>query len=138
MFGWLAALLGGKSGLSGILDALRKGADDLFTSDEERLQFQVILEKLRQQPGNLQVELNKIEAAHRSLFVAGWRPAIGWVCALGLGYEYLANPLLSFILAHYHLAALPRTGVKELYPLLFAMLGFGGLRSWEKKKGLTS
>lgn len=83
-------------------------------------------------------ELNKIEAAHRSVFVAGWRPAVGWICALGVGWAYLGHPV--FLWA----AALWSPGLKppeihtdSLFELVFAMLGMAGLRSFEKTKGRT-
>jgi hypothetical protein len=76
------------------IEALGNAVDKVFTSDEERMQAQAVLNKLALQPSILQAELNKIEAQHRSVFVAGWRPAVGWICALGLGFAFLGNPLL--------------------------------------------
>ena len=85
-----------------------------------------------------QREINKAEAAHGSLFVAGWRPAIGWVCALALGFQYLVRPLLAWAGGTWwpHLPLLP--GIDEaLWELMFGMLGLGGLRSFEKARGVA-
>ena len=79
------------------IEAIGNVLDKLFTSDEEKLQANAVLEKLKQHPGELQVELNKIEAQHRSIFVAGWRPFIGWICGLGLANVYLINPWLQWL-----------------------------------------
>jgi len=70
--------------------------DQLFTSDEERLDKKAILAQLALNPGLAQVELNKAEATHRSVFVAGWRPAIGWVCGTGLALAFVINPLFQW------------------------------------------
>ena len=68
------------------IDALGSAVDKIFTNDEERMQAQAVLDKIAQKPAILQAEINKIEAQHRSLFVAGWLPAIGWVCTIGLAF----------------------------------------------------
>ena len=73
-----------------------------------------------------QMEINKVEAAHRSLFVAGWRPAVGWICALGLAYNVLISPLLSIYLV------MPTVDPELLYPVMMGMLGLAGTRSYEK------
>lgn len=79
--------------------------------------------------------INLVEAASGSLFVAGWRPAIGWVCALALGFQYLVRPLLTWAQGVWWpgLPALP--GLDDaLWQLMFGMLGMGGLRTLEKVK----
>ena len=79
-----------------------------------------------------QMEVNKVEAGHRSIFVAGWRPAIGWACALGVTYT-VCRPILIWSGAD---PAMPMLdGV--LWELTFGMLGMGALRSHDKMKGLT-
>lgn len=82
-----------------------------------------------------QAETNKIEASSTSLFVSGWRPAVGWVCVLTIGFKYIGGPLLFMIgQAAGHPIDLPKIDTEELWPLLLGMLGLGGLRSWEKVK----
>jgi hypothetical protein len=85
-----------------------------------------------------QLDINKAEAASPSAFTSGWRPAIGWVCAAALGCQYIARPLLQWvgIVWNHPLPTLP--GIDEnLWELLTAMLGLGGLRSFEKVKGVA-
>ena len=83
-----------------------------------------------------QVEVNKTEAAHKSLFVAGWRPAIGWICGLGMLSNFIVVPMTNFGLA---LAGspivVPLIELETMMPVLLGMLGLGGMRSFEKVKG---
>jgi hypothetical protein len=86
-----------------------------------------------------QLDINKAEAASSSAFTSGWRPAIGWVCAAALACQYIARPLLQWgaIVWNHPLPQLP--GIDEhLWELLTAMLGLGGLRTFEKAKGVAS
>ena len=85
-----------------------------------------------------QIQVNEKEALHRNIFVAGWRPFIGWSCGLALFYTYLAQPVFTFILIQRgHYVDLPPVDLGAMMPVLLGMLGLGGLRSWEKSKGLT-
>ncbi|WP_374302017.1 3TM-type holin [Ferrovibrio sp.] len=81
-------------------------------------------------------ELNKIEAAHRSVFVAGWRPAVGWICAAGVGWAYLGHPLFLWAAALWAPGIQPPDiRIDSLFELVLAMLGMAGLRSFEKSTG---
>ena len=73
-----------------------------------------------------QLEINKVEAAHKSLFVAGWRPAIGWVCMLGLLYNTINANVLSIWIE------VPEVDTTLLVPVMMGMLGLGAMRSYEK------
>ena len=85
-----------------------------------------------------QLDINKTEAAHRSIFVAGWRPFIGWTCGLALFYTYVLQPILIFVMAHMNLLIdLPQMELGEMMPVLMGMLGLGGLRTFEKFKGVS-
>ena len=85
-----------------------------------------------------QIRVNEQEASHRNLFVAGWRPFNGWSCGLALFYTYLAQPVVTFILIQRgQYVDLPPIDLGAMMPVLLGMLGLGGLRSWEKSKGLT-
>ncbi|MFN4276125.1 MAG: 3TM-type holin [Ferrovibrio sp.] len=118
------------------IEAIGNVFDKLFTSDAERAQAEAVLEKLRQHPAELQVELNKIEAAHRSVFVAGWRPAVGWICAAGVGWAYLGHPLFLWAAALWAPGVQPpEIRIDALFELVLAMLGMAGLRSFEKTTG---
>ena len=78
-----------------------------------------------------QLDVNKIEAAHKSLFVAGWRPFIGWVCGFGLLYNVMLSPFLDVWFD------MPAVDPAMLYPVLMGMLGLGGMRTFEKTKGVS-
>jgi roadblock/LC7 domain-containing protein len=78
-----------------------------------------------------QLEVNKVEAAHHSVFVSGWRPCIGWVCALGLFY----NVILANILGIW--VDVPEVDTTLLVPVMMGMLGIGAMRSYEKVKGVS-
>lgn len=83
-----------------------------------------------------QNEVNKIEAGSTRLFVAGWRPFVGWICAAALGFKYIGGPLLVMAGSVAGVAVpLPAIDAAELTPLLLGMLGLGGLRTIEKVKG---
>ncbi len=122
--------------IGGIVDGLAKGLDELFTSDEEREAAKLKLATLMQQPHILQAVANIEGAKHRSVFVAGWRPAIGWVAALGLGYQFLVLPFAGLINAYLKLPAeLPELQAEQLMTLVLSLLGLGGMRTFEKYKG---
>ena len=97
-----------------------------------------------QQSGDLaqmtaQTDINKVEASNSSIFVSGWRPAIGWVCALALAYQYLLKPLAMGILPNFGIAIAPLPGLDDnLWQLMMGMLGMGGLRTFEKIQGVAS
>ena len=85
-----------------------------------------------------QLEVNKAEALSRNVFIAGWRPFVGWTCGLALFYTYLLQPIATFILAQTGtLVHLPEVDLSTMMPVLLGMLGLGGLRSWEKYKGVS-
>ena len=82
----------------------------------------------------LQNEVNKIEAQHRSIFVAGWRPFIGWVCGLALLYNFVVRDLVAWLMPEIMPPALQ---MEHLITILMGMLGLGGLRTYEKLKDKT-
>lgn len=83
-----------------------------------------------------QMEINKQEAAHKSLFVAGWRPFIGWVCGIALLWQFVGTPVAMFALSVAEITVeLPKIETDDLFELVLAMLGMGGLRTYEKMKG---
>jgi hypothetical protein len=125
------------------IDAIGNVFDKLFTSDEERAAGQLVLKKLRQRPMELQNEINKLEAQHRSIYVAGWRPFIGWVCGMSLAFYYLPQFLMASILwtrmcwAKSELLAYPVTEISGLMELVIALLGLAAYRTAEKALNKT-
>ena len=82
-----------------------------------------------------QLDINKAEASSSSIFVAGWRPFIGWVCGMGCAWNWIGLPVAKFGLAVYgHPLALEPADLSEMMPLLLGMLGLGGLRTFEKTR----
>ena len=145
--GWFTKAIG----VDTAVDAFGNAIDKIFTSDEERLQAQALLVKIKQRPQILQGEINKIEAAHPSIFVSGWRPAIGWICAGGLGYGWIIKPFLQFILMAFDIQScatiedatictviiLPSLPMQDVIALVLALLGMAGFRMVEKRKGVA-
>ena len=86
-----------------------------------------------------QIELNKADAQNTNLFVSGWRPAVGWVCVSAYAYNFVLQPLLSFVLlsSGIMLPTLPVLEWTELGMVLMGMLGLGGMRSFDKLKGTS-
>ena len=84
-----------------------------------------------------QLKVNAAEAAHKSLFVAGWRPAVGWVCVSVLAFNYIGVYLLEYAAAFIdNMPPVPkRMDMSELWPVLLGMLGIGGMRSLDKRNG---
>lgn len=86
-----------------------------------------------------QAEINKIEAGNSSVFVAGWRPFIGWVCGVAILWSFLLQPILVWVLTviGHSGQSLPNINSDGLFQLVLAMLGMGGLRTFEKIKGVA-
>lgn len=84
-----------------------------------------------------QLEVNKVEAAHNNMFVAGWRPAVGWICAVGMAGNFILIPMANFILALVESEiVIPLIALSEMMPVLLGMLGLGAMRTVEKAKGV--
>lgn len=136
--------------LGGIFDIGGKVLDRLFPDPAQRAQAQLELARLEQEGAFKQLEtqlqadlaqanINAIEASSDNLFKSGWRPATGWVCVAGLLYEFLLRPLLPWGLTVFGVADVPPMPTLEsiLFELVFALLGLGMYRSYEKKQGVT-
>ncbi len=136
--GWLSKLFvgGSKSPIEAVFD----GFDSLVTSDEERAAADLLKLRAMQDPGKLQVQLNMVEAGHRSIFVAGWRPMIGWVCAISLGIFYIPQYTMAtylwvkLVLATGEMQAYPATS-DAIMEMVLAMLGMAVIRTVEKMTG---
>lgn len=109
----------------------------LFGDKGDKLDHAEAMVKLQQMPNIIQTEINKIEAQHRSLFVAGWRPFIGWVCGSSLLYNYVLRDLICYGVTLYDasIALPPALQMEHLITILLGMLGLGGLRTYEKLNG---
>ncbi len=88
-----------------------------------------------------QLEINKAEATNPNVFVAGWRPFIGWVGGLALAYQFLLYPLIVWgwvAMGKTIASAPPVVDSSALYPIILGMLGIGGMRSFDKLKGVDT
>ena len=117
---------------------------DRFFPDKEKaaeaqLAIETALLENAAQINLAQVEVNKEEAQHRTVFVAGWRPFIGWVCGVALAWHFVGVPVTLFFIAWSgaEVPELPVFDMNSLMTVLTGMLGLGGLRTFEKMKGLT-
>jgi hypothetical protein len=140
-------------GIGSIIETVGKVADSLVTTDKEKMQLELEGRKLDLEQARIdqatdlaQVEVNKIEAGSSNLFVSGWRPAVGWVGVAGVAYQFLGYPLMQWIWAFGQgvdlipkgLAPPPDLQTDQLMVLLSGLLGFGGMRSFEKSKGVAA
>jgi uncharacterized protein (DUF2062 family) len=102
-------------------------------SQEERDQLAAAVQLVQGQ-----LDINKAEAGSASVFVAGWRPFIGWTCGVAFAYKFVAAPVAALVLtAVGHPITLPVLDFGEMMPILFGMLGLGAMRSFEKVKGVA-
>lgn len=132
---WLSDLIGG--GVVGAAEGVAGIVDRFVETDDEKRAAEIIKAKMMMQPSLVQTELNKIEAAHRSIFVAGWRPFIGWVCGSALLYNFVLRDLLAWLILNTGLEASmpPDLAMEELMTVLLGMLGLGAFRTAEKMAG---
>tara|TARA_A100001011_G_scaffold284495_1_gene294920 strand:+ start:1278 stop:1679 length:402 start_codon:yes stop_codon:yes gene_type:complete len=96
-------------------------------------------DKLAHEQNLAQMAINKEEAASGSLFKGGWRPFVGWVCGVAFCYHFIVQPVIIFIIAltGINIPDLPSFNMNTLLTVLGGLLGIGGLRTYEKQKGLT-
>jgi hypothetical protein len=119
------------------------GLLDKFIEDKDqkaKLAHEVatMAQRHAQELAKAQLEVNKAEAAHTSMFVAGWRPAVGWCCVLGMAGNFMVIPFTNFILALLEIeVVIPLIDLETMMPVLMGMLGLGAMRSYEKTKGVS-
>lgn len=138
------AILGGI--LGDLLDPVKDIVSEVVVDKDKKLEVQFKLKELEDRINErlheevlAQVEVNKVEAASGSVFVAGWRPFVGWVCGFGLGYSAILQPFLNWgsrVVGY--MGELPALNDTTLITVLGGMLGIGIMRSWEKGKGVST
>lgn len=129
----LEALIGPVTGL------LDKFIEDKDQKAKLAHEIATMAERHAQERALAQIEVNKTEAASRNPFVAGWRPFIGWTCGIALAWHFVLAPFLMFVAAWvgFDVPRLPVFDMDNLMTVLLGMLGLGGLRSFEKVKGIS-
>lgn len=129
-FGEIATLAG---------DIINKFWPDKTQVEKDQIAAQMQLMLIQAQQTTAQTDTNKVEAASSSIFVAGWRPMVGWVCGLAFGVQYVFGPLGTWIASLLgHPVIFPTMDFGTIFPILLGMLGLGGMRSYEKVNGITA
>tara|TARA_R110002020_G_scaffold258499_1_gene472290 strand:+ start:694 stop:1098 length:405 start_codon:yes stop_codon:yes gene_type:complete len=114
--------------------------DDLFTTDEERSNAKLKAMELAAAGDLGQLAVNTEEAKSSNVFVAGWRPFIGWTCGIAFAFAFVIAPLIETLVVYAYIFAgievdttgLPKLDITEMLPVLLGMLGLGSLRTFEK------
>ncbi len=129
----LTALIGPVTNLVG------KFIEDKDAKNKLAHEIATMAEKHAQELAKGQLEINKAEAQHKSIFVAGWRPFIGWTCGVALCWHFVLAPVTMFLCAYLGVTIqeLPSFDMGSLLTILGGLLGLGSLRTYEKQKGLT-
>lgn len=133
-----------------MIDVSLDGIGNLFTSAREAITGKKILDpiekakldlqfqELGNQIANGQIGINKEEAKHTNVFVSGWRPFIGWVCGTALAFHFIVFPMVLWICLIFNkvIPNTPALDMQSLMTILGGLLGLGGLRTFEKFKGV--
>lgn len=132
-------------GIGSIVETVGKLAGQFVTTDKERAEMALREKELDQRIDVAQIDVNKVEAASASLFVAGWRPAIGWIGGAAMAYQFLAYPLLQWgwVMMQsrgwipQEFTAPPVMASDQLWVILSGILGIAGMRTYEKRTGVS-
>ena len=140
--------------ISGLFSAAQSLISRFFPDPEKQAEAQRALLQMQQNGelallasetdlAKLQIQTNVEEAKHANIFVSGWRPAVGWTCAAAFAYSYVLLPFAQFLVFTFgtsemvsQLKLAPKLELSEMLPVLFGMLGLGGLRTVEKVKNV--
>ena len=136
----LSKILGGGS----LVETVGKVIDSVHTSEEEKLAAKTKLKEIEAELSKKQMDINLADAKSQATGIGGimqrsWRPLIGMSCALAIAWEFVIKQFLVFILAAFSIQhnPLPELDMSTLFPLVTALLGMAGLRSFEKSKNIT-
>ena len=117
--------------LSALIEPVSAILDKVIPDKDLREKLSHEIATMADKQMSAQIEVNKVEAAHKSLFVAGWRPACGWVCISALAYSTIISPILGIWFT------VPVVDTSLLTTVLMGMLGLGAMRTFEKTKGVS-
>jgi hypothetical protein len=121
-----------------LINPVSKILDKLVVDKDLKVKLEHEIKTEIQRANLAQIDVNKVEAQHRSIFVAGWRPFIGWICAVAMAYHFILQPIIIFALSANGVDYdLPEFDMGSLMTVVLGILGLGGLRSFEKYKGIT-
>ena len=133
-------------GVGAVIEAVGKVAGDLITTEKEKRELDLREKEIDQKTDLAQIEVNKVEAASSSVFVAGWRPAIGWIGAAAMAYQFLMYPMMLWGWTYLQgtgwvpkdMTPPPVLDADQLWVILSGILGIAGMRSFEKTKGVAA
>lgn len=127
-------------GIGNIIQGVGQVAEHFVTTDKERLQLELESRKIDQANDMAQIAVNTEEAKSANLFVSGWRPFVGWACGFALCYVAILDPLARFIagVIYGYTGKFPEIDTTITMQVLFGLLGLGGMRTYEKSKGVAS
>jgi len=135
----LSNLLGGS-----LVETVGKVIDSVHTSEEERGKIKIKLQELENEINAKQMEINLADAQSTATDISGilqrsWRPLIGFSAALAIFFEFVLKPFIVFFLGVFNVEVgeLPQMNMEQLMPLVMALLGMAGLRTFEKSKNIT-
>ena len=128
--------------LGSLLEPATKILDKVIEDKDQKNalahEIATMAERHAQELAKGQLEVNKAEAAHKSLFVAGWRPFIGWICGVAMLANFLLIPMANFVLdLSGSTNTIPLIELETMMPVLMCMLGLGAMRSYEKVKKVS-
>jgi hypothetical protein len=129
-----------------VITAVKDLVSEVVVDKDKRIEINYKLQELEDKANQRlheemmgQIAVNTEEAKHQSIFVAGWRPAVGWIGATSLGYSFILNPFMEFISrVNGYAGNFPELPMEYIMTIMMGMLGFGGLRTWEKVKGVQT
>lgn len=127
--GWFSKIIGG--GATAPIEAIGNVIGKVYEGKNEKLSHEEVMTAIAQNPQMWQAEIGKLEAQHRSIFVAGARPFMMWVCGVGLAFVFVINPVLQWSTGDPG----PTMPTEALMSLVIMMLGLGGYRTVEKVAG---
>lgn len=131
-------MLGLQALIGPVTDLLDKFIEDKDQKNSLAHQIATMSQRHAQELAKGQIEVNKVEAASSSMFVSGWRPAVGWVCVLGMAGNFIIIPISNLILAIIDSTIIiPLIDTSTMMPVLMGMLGLGAMRSVEKIRGVS-
>lgn len=135
----LSKLLGGS-----LVETVGKVIDSVHTSEEEKGQIKIKLQELENEINAKQMDINLADAQSTATDISGilqrsWRPLIGFSAALAIFFEFVLKPFIVFFLGVFNIEVgeLPQMNMEQLMPLVMALLGMAGLRTFEKSKNIT-
>jgi len=126
--------------VGGVFTSLREAiTGEKIADPNEQAKLMLALDEIEAKLNMAQMDVNKTEAQHKSIFVAGWRPFIGWISGSALAYNYIVQPLLFVALSANGIRVeMPVLDIGTLMMLMGGMLGFGAFRTFEKVKGVEN